>query len=211
MDLNVPYPNKARLLADDKKTVNVTTINPDEEDRALITIPADSRPLRALADDPVERHKKLHLALRDECGLDPQSQYAVMSIYPKNEHNLVTGYAENFLISINQENFHEMGMGMLKKLADPRIGSAFSHNGNEEAYRNDIADPDSHTTQIIAHIVINAKPAAEELDELRTQAARKENYEFCSRIIELGDLLYPGFAKARSKRQAGGPESRHRF
>jgi hypothetical protein len=199
LDLNVEYPNKVRLLSNHEKVVNVNTILPDEEDRALVAIPGDSQSIRALHPDPSLHRKRIHVSLRDECGLDPENDFAVMGIYPQRESGLIVGAADQFLLSINQDNFNGLAMDMLRKLADPRLGADLAHDGDKDHYRHDLDSPQSEPSKLVTHILMNAKPSVDDLDELRHLAARKGNFGFCTRLMECGDLLYPGFSAARTR------------
>lgn len=203
------YPNSFRLTLREEEphAVNIDEIDTDKP-MSLIRVPSSSKWVRALDADPLLQHQKLHIALRDECGLKPEKQFLIMSVYPRADgSNLVTGNPDSFLLSINDDNFYELAMDMLRKLADPRIGSQFAHDGDAKQYEADLGNPKSHTSQLIAHIIANAKPSANELDELRNSAARKQNFEFCARLMDIGDTMYPGFKAARSRKPsslAGG-------
>jgi hypothetical protein len=185
------------------KILSVDDILPANYDRALITMPGSSPAIRPFHNDcdPLAELRALTGRLRDECSLVPGEDYMLMSVFDKvaKGSELSIGTPSRFLLSINQEHFHDIAMDTLRKIADPRAGAELVCEGNSEKYRAQLAMDQSQASQLVRHIIANTLPSEKELDELRMLAARKGNFEFCERLMECGDLLYPGFAAARSK------------
>jgi len=202
-DLIFGSPNHTHIAAQpDGRIIDLTSITP-EKNMELVTVSASSKRAHALADKPLEQYKAMYKQLHDGLELTPPDDFWVVSVHEKLGGQMVSGTPSQFLVTLGQDNFHEIAMEMLAKLADPRQGSQFAHGGDKARYEADLGKKDSETAKLITHIIVNAKLTVTELDDLRNSAARKQNFEFCARLLEAGDLLHPGFSAARTRKVNG--------
>lgn len=183
-----------------------------DRDMRVVPIPPDSKWVKRLSeatrtnsDKPtpvLATHTEIHKQLRDGFGLTPVQDYLVMSVMRRAGENTVLPNPEKYLLSIDQHNFHDIAMDMLRKLADPDVGAILMHSQDVAHYRQQLTFENSGVSQLIKQIVTNAQLQQEDTLELRTIALRKENYEFITRLNDCYRQSAPGFAQKARKNGA---------
>lgn len=186
LDLDGLYPNLYRVTQKEKGgLVDVDRLNPTEEERAIITIPANSKSLLAIDSEPPKQRKMIEDQLRGGLSLMPPDDYLLMSLYPRTEGSkLVVGDPQGFGLALDQSDFHDVAMDMLRKLVNPVSGAILMHFDKVTEYCSQFKNKNSNVSQLVGHIIDNAHLTHSDVDELKNLAIRKDNFEFIQMLDE---------------------------